>query len=123
MRVKDYLNKIGGSTDVTFIKARARKDSNTPGYHAEYQTTPIRMAYEWLDPNWNNKKLLNSIILNDKQPPIEWISGAKWSNDFNSGHLKSLLVISEEDMELLIPWKEQRDSMEEYIEKRITTLL
>ena len=40
MTVREYLKNCNKYADVTFIKARARKDVHTPGYHAEYQTTP-----------------------------------------------------------------------------------
>ena len=111
MLVKEFLsNKTG---DVTFIKARARKDANTPFYHTEYQTTPIRRVNEWTGD------ILDYIILNDAQTPIDWLSGAPWKNSFDRGNLISLLVISPDDLELLYPSKEQRDSMIKYIDSKI----
>lgn len=112
MLVKEFLKDITG--EVTFIKARARKDANTPFYHAEYQTTPIRRVEDWTD------KILDYIILNNAQTPIDWLSGAPWKMAFDRGDLMSLLVISPEDFELLYPSKEQRDSMIKYIDKEIT---
>lgn len=117
MKVKEYLEKLPENSNVTFIKARARKDAHTPFYHAEYQTTPIWRAKEWI--SFNNEKFLESVVLNDKQMPIEWLSGATWSGDVKSGLLKCLLVVSQEDFELLYKSKEQRDSTEEYIEKKL----
>lgn len=117
MKVKEYFKKMRPSDDVTFIKARAREDAHTPFYHAEYQTTPIRRVAEW--EQGNNGKLLDSIILNDNQMPIDWLSGAMWGRQVKFGRLKCLLVISEEDFELLYRSKEQRDSMERFIEEKI----
>ena len=118
MKVKDYLERIKKSTDVTFIKARAREDANSPFYHAEYQTTPIWKASEWMSYK-NNERLMNSIVLNDKQMPIEWLSGAKWGTSVKNGHLKCLLVISEDDFALLYRSEDQRNSMEHYIEEKL----
>lgn len=116
MRVRKYLEKLEPLTDVTFIKARARKDAHTPFYHCEYQETPIYMAKDWLKNN--QTELLDSIILNDKQMPIQWLSGADWTSAISNGRLKCLLVISEEDCVLLFS-KAQQESLEEYIEDRI----
>ena len=114
MIVKEYLEKIGKYDSVTFIKARARKDANTPFFHAEYQETPINPACKW------EGDILQAIILNDNQPPIEWLSGAAWSNVFEAGNLKSLLVVSPEDLILLIPNEEQRKGIIEYIEGKLS---
>ena len=113
MTVREYLKDCNKYTDVTFIKAIARKDKHTPAYHAEYQTTPIRMLVEWEKSN-----LMDYYILNDKQCPIDWLSGTHWKVDFDNGRLISLLVISKEDLETLYP-KEQVASIIEYIDKKI----
>ncbi len=112
MLVREFLKDV--MTNVTFIKARARKDAHTPFYHAEYQTTPMRYPYEWMDT-----PLADYIILNDAQPPIDWLSGAPWQNCFNRGCLESLLIISPEDFELLYPSAEQRDHMVKFINQKI----
>lgn len=120
MKVREYLElaQVSKFTSVTFIKARARKDAHTPGYHSEYQTTPIYTVEQWAD-----SRLMDYIVLNDKQAPIEWLSGGRgWTNWFNGGHLLSLLVISEEDLKLLYPG-EQGDSLEKYIEKELKNTL
>ena len=113
MTVREYLKDCNKSADVTFIKARARKDAHTPGYHAEYQTTPIRMCVEW-----ESSRLMDYYILNDKQCPIDWLSGASWKGAFENGRLISLLVISKEDLETLYS-KEQATRLIEYIDKKI----
>jgi hypothetical protein len=114
MTVKKYFERLGKYQSVTFIKARARKDANTPFYHDEYQTTPCRTVNEWLSSD-----LMDYIILNDKQMPIDWLCGAPWGNQVKAGCLKCLLVISREDAELLYS-KEQFAEMEEYIDEQIT---
>ena len=111
MRVREFLENVTG--EVTFIKARARKDARTPFYHAEYQTTPIRRVQEW------EGNILDYIILNDAQPPIDWLSGSPWQNQFKRGDLTSLLVISPEDLALLYPNEEQRAHMVEFIDEKI----
>ena len=88
MTVREYLKDCNKYADVTFIKARARKDAHTPGYHAEYQTTPIRTLVDWEKSN-----LMDYYILNDRQCPIDWLSGAPWKVAFDNGRLISLLVI------------------------------
>lgn len=117
MKVREYLGKLPESRHVTFIKARARKDAHTPYYHPEYQTTPLLSARGWLANS--NEKLMDSIVLNDKQMPIDWLCGATWSGNVKNGLLKCILVVSQEDFELLYKSKEQRDSMEAYIEKQL----
>lgn len=114
MLVKEFLSNKPDYKNVTFIKARARKDANTPFYHPEYQETPIRMVYEW------KGDILDYIILNDAQAPIDWLSGSRWKNAFDRGELISLLVISAEDLELLYPDKGQRDGLIEFIDSQIT---
>lgn len=113
MRVREYLNGFNKNTRVTFIKARARKDANTPFYHAEYQTTPIRTSDEW-----KNSKIMDYYILNNKQQPIQWLSGAGWVNEFKRGDLLSLLVISEEDLHLLYN-KKQAAEIINYIDNKL----
>lgn len=119
MRVRDYLHSIGNNTEVTFIKVKARKDARTPFYHPEYQTTPIYTTWEWLDGE--NERLLNSVVLNDNQPPLEWKDGG-WKNWFDKGFLKCLLIVSESDFELLYPDREQREHSERFIEEKIKGL-
>lgn len=111
MTVREYLGNC--NKKITFIKARARKDAHTPGYHAEYQTTPIRTFAEW-----KNSNLMDYYILNHRQCPIDWLSGASWKVAFDNGWLISLLVISKEDLETLYS-KEGAASMIEYIDKKI----
>lgn len=109
MKVKDYFKRLGECDSVTFIKARARKDAHTPYYHAEYQTTPTRTVEEWSD----SSLLMDYIVLNHEQPPIEWLSGTsvKW--------WKCILIISEEDLATLYPNEHQRQSMISYIDSKI----
>lgn len=109
MRVEKYFEGLKKYDTVTFIKARARKDANTPFYHAEYQTTPLNTVNCWM----KDKSILDYIILNDRQTPIEWLSGASWA------HERCLLIISAEDFALLYPSEEQRKSIETFIEKKI----
>ena len=113
MKVREYLSNFSKYTDVTFIKARARKDANTPFYHTEYQTTPMQSIEDW-----EKSKIMDYYVLNNKQSPIEWLSGTGWINQFNRGHLISLLVISKEDIETLYS-KEQAKNIIEYIDKKI----
>ena len=115
MTVREYLKARNKYADVTFIKAIARKDERTPGYHAEYQTTPIRTIAELEKSN-----LMDYYVLNDKQSPIDWLSGAPWKVAFDNGRLISLLVISKEDLETLFS-KEQASSIIEYIDKEINS--
>lgn len=114
MKVKEYLEHMHDAQQVMFIKARARKDAHTPFYHAEYQTTPVYYTRAWMA-----SKLTDSVILNDRQMPIEWLSGAKYSAAVMSGNIKCLLVASEEDFALLIPDEVQRAEMVQYIDEQL----
>lgn len=108
MKVEVYFSRLHKLDSVTFIKVRARKDNGTPFYHAEYQTTPTNMVEQW-----RNSNLMDYIVLNDNQPQIEWLCG---------GYVKStrcMLIISEEDFALLYPNAEQRQSMIDFIDKKI----
>lgn len=111
MTVKTYLEKFDKSMEITFIKARARKDARTPKYHAEYQTTPLFSRRECVEERY----LSDYIILSDKQRPIDWLCGAPWDRPW----VLCLLVISADDLALLYPNAEQRKGMIEYIDKKI----
>ena len=117
MNVREYMGRYGKYTGFTFIKARARKDAHTPYYHAEYQTTPIWDADEWLKSK--NTQILDSIVLNDKQASITWLSGVDWNVQIKAGIVKCLLIITPEDFELLYPGEQQRQSMEKFIEGKL----
>ena len=106
MLVKEYLNTLNANQDVTFIKAVAQKDENSPFYSEVYHTTPIRQAHEW-----QNSSVSDFYILNHKQCPIDWLSGATWKNQFEKGHLKSLLIISKEDIEKLYSPKQAAETI------------
>ena len=108
MLVKVYFERLRATDNVTFIKARARKDANSPYYHAEYQTTPTNIV-----ASWKESSIMNYIILNDNQSQIEWLSGG-YLND-----TRCMLIISEEDFALLYPSEEQRQSMIEYIDSKL----
>lgn len=114
MTVREYLEKTGWKGNLTFIKARARKDAHTPFFHPEYQTTPMRYAWEW-----QSDHILDSIVLNDKQPSITWLSGADWNLDIKRKNARCLLIIHPEDFKQLYPDADQRKGMEEYIGKQL----
>ena len=117
MKVRDYLQRLGQYQNVTFLIARAVKDDHSPFFHAEYRTTPMRMAKEWL--SYNNEPILDSIVLNDKQQPITWLSGADWSGMIRSGLAVCLLVIHQTDFSLMYVSSEQRKHIVSYIEKKL----
>jgi hypothetical protein len=112
MLVREFIETYCNATRITFLKARARKDANTPFYHAEYQETPLYLLND-------DNGLMDYIVLNDSQPPIDWLSGASWQNNFKNRSLESLLVISEEDFKTLYPNEEQRAGMITYIDEKI----
>lgn len=114
MTVREYLERTKWKGQITFIKARARKDAHAPFFHPEYQTTPLRFAWEW-----QSDHVLDSIVLNDKQPSITWLSGADWNPHISRGHFKCLLIIHPDDFSQLYPGETQRKGMEEYIDKQL----
>lgn len=104
MLVREYLQKLDGFQNVTFIKAIAQKEDGSSFYDEVYQTTPIRQAYEW-----QSSPIMEYYILNHKQAPIEWLSGASWKKQVDNGGLISMLVISKKDIELLYSPKQSAD--------------
>ena len=114
MLVRDYINQFNITGNITFIKAEAREDAHTPYYHPEYRTLPIYHVSE-LDQT----AIKDYIVLNNAQHPIDWLTGANWGTDFERGTLASLLVISNEDLELLYRDATQREDLIRGIEKRI----
>ena len=115
MTVKEYLEKYRkDNVSVTFIVAKAEKDEMSPFYHPVYMTTPIFNVWEWM----KNDKMMDYIVLNDNQAPIDWLSGANWNNRYNHGDLTCMLVISKEELHTLYS-KEQAASIEKFIEKEI----
>ena len=116
MTVYEYLAGYTPSNpQITFIKARARKDANTPYYHAEYQTTPMY----YLSEAMRLERLKDYIILNDRILAMDWLCGADWNYLIKKGHAKCLLIISPEDLELLLPNTEQREICIFHIANRI----
>lgn len=115
MTVQEYLKlkDMPEHKDLTFIKARARKDAVTPFYHAEYQTTPIRTVLEW-----KNSKVMDYIVLNDKQPTIDWLSGCPWNIQIKNGNLLCFLVVSKEDLCILYG-EVQATSLEGFIDEKL----
>lgn len=116
MKVKEYLQLIGktenSSDSLTFVISRAVKDDNTPYYHEEYRTTPIRSIWEWCESD-----IMNYIVLNPTQPPIDWLTTG-WNNRYKRGDLMSMLVIPKEDLYLIYPQK-QADELIIFIDKKI----
>lgn len=113
MTVLEYLMKTKVH-EITFIKARARKDAASPFYHPEYQTTPMYSRGEAL----NMKKLSDYIVLNDRQESITWLSGADWNIHIRKGIARCLLVISPEDFKTLYD-ESQMKHMIAYIDKKL----
>lgn len=113
MLVKDYLKNFASNTSVTFIRAIAHKEEGSARYEEMYKTTPIRQIWDW-----ENSPIMNYHILNNKQCPIDWLSGAQWKKQFHRGDLLSLLVISQEDIEKLYSVKQAADLID-FIGKEI----
>ena len=116
MKVSEYVAKMDKKVgEITFIKARARKDGHTPFYHPEYQTCPLY----WKDEVIKKNILSDYIILNDRQESITWLSGADWNIHIRMGTARCLLVISPDDLLLLYPSIKQDDHMIKYIEAKL----
>ena len=102
MLVKEYLEikKIKEHQDITFIKAIPEKDERSPFYHCKYLTTPLMKVDEIIE---RKSYLLDYVILNDDQQPINWLCGANWSHWYKRGQLICMTVISIEDLQFLYP--------------------
>lgn len=114
MTVREYLKDCNKYADATFIVTRARRNVCAPGYHAEYQTTPVKSIEEWEKSN-----LMDYYILNNEQCPINWLSGSNWKIDFDNGNLISLLVISKDDLKMIYSSDEQIIRIIKYIDSKI----
>lgn len=118
MKVREYLTlPENRNLQFTFIIATARKDAGTPFFHAEYHDSALMPAQDWMTRN--NADILDSIILNDRQAPIVWMSGVDWNARIRSGRARCLLIIEEQDFYLLYPSESQRNSMEKFISDRL----
>lgn len=102
MKVKEYLQNVKGYQDVTFIKVIVSEHGAT-----SYKTTTIQQASEW-----QNSPLREFYILNDNQPPLEWLSGSVLSNRFKSGALLCMLIVSEDDLYMLYSEKQAKEIIE-----------
>lgn len=116
MKVKEYLEHLKVSNDVTFIIAKAEKYENVQSYYPVYKTTPIYKVSEWKN---NESGILDYVVLNNKQNPIDWLSGSRWNNQFEAGRLECILAIKQEELYTLYSNKEQADSLEKFIENEI----
>lgn len=113
MTVKEYFEAFPHK-DTTFIIARAIKDGNTPFYHCEYRTTPLRSVDEWK----HCKDIMECIVLNNKQPSITWLTGVDWNPNIQRGFYRCMLIIPQKDFKTMYSEK-QRNSMIEYIDNKI----
>lgn len=120
MKTKEYLEKLDRSDKVAVILAKAVKNEFAPGYHPEYEQYQTSSARDWIIFCNSSETFKGSIILNDHQPPIDWLSGDMIRGDaFQRGGFKCLLVVGKEAFELLCPDKEDRDGIERGIEERL----
>lgn len=114
MTFKEYAERYLKNYDqVSFILAKAEKDEHSPFYHTVYETTPMRTVSDWLSGTW----ALDLNILNDEQPPIDWLSGAQWNGWYNKGWMRNLLVIKITELEILHP--QEANSLLQFIDKEI----
>ncbi len=120
MRFKQFREEMKNiSTKYAFITTTAVKDEHTPFNHPEYDAThPMLDSYEIKDKCWAD----DYVILNPHQCPIDWSSGANWSNLFNRGYLECLLIIKYEELVKLSSEQQAKD-LEEYIDKKVIEYL
>ena len=114
VKVREYLDQFTTSSNISFIVTKAVKDEGSPFFHEEYHTSPMYYVSNLRELQW----AMDMNVLNDHQPPIDWLCGAKWGTWYNKGWLTSMLIISDEDIELLYG-KKQSESMLKYIEKEM----
>ena len=111
MKLREWLDRQG-TTDVTFIIAKAVKDERSPMYHNEYRETSISQVWELKRSPWVDKY----IVINANHPPID-ITGS-WVSKFNKGHLKCAIITTEQDLHTLY-CGEQAESMISYYDKTV----
>lgn len=116
MTIREYavLAGFGEYDDVTFIRCRAIKSKSAPGYDKAYFDCPMDKWIYWSGTTF----VADCIVLNPNQPPIDWVSGFPFIGMFNSHQLRSLLVVSRDDLRLLYSGK-QADDLEKYIDDKL----
>lgn len=112
MNLKEYLETIPKNDRVTFIISKAVKDSGSPFYHNEFETVPIRIAWEWLQSTHLDKYL----VINSNHPPIDITGG--WVNWYNRNDLRCLIVTTKESL-ITQYGEKQGSSMIEYYKKHV----
>lgn len=110
MTRKEWLETQNKNDEVTFIIAKAVKDENSPMYHYEYRTTPIRAVWDWLNGSNNDKY----IVINTDHPPIDITNG--WGNWYKRGSLKCAIITTNEDLFKMYSG-EQAERMIEYYDR------
>lgn len=119
MTTREYLQKIqeknGTCRDVTFIIARAVKDTHSPFYHHEFYGTPIRSVSEWL--RWGDEFLDEHLVINADHPPID-VTG-HWINKYKRGWVSCAMLTTEADLQLLYPGQQAVD-MANYYRRTVT---
>lgn len=100
MTRQEWLENLNKYDEVTFIIAKAVKDDNSPMYHTEYRTTPIRAVYEWLH------REDEYVVINTDHAPID-VTG-NWGKWYRSGRLKCAIITTKEDLyKMYGEWAEQ----------------
>ena len=108
MTIREYLERIGRN-NVTFIILHAVKDDNTPFYHSEYKTTPVRHRDEWLQ---GDGFIDNHIVIMADHPPVD-LTGA-WHNWYKDGFLRCAVVTTEADLRTMYSEKQALDMIAMY---------
>ena len=111
MKLKEWLQSKGKYDNATFIIERIVKDDNTPFYHEEYRTTPIRTVEEWLGSTTAEKY----IVIKADQAPLD-ISG-NWTNWYKGGHLHCAVITTEEDVYTHYSETQAKEMLEWYDKK------
>lgn len=119
MTAREYLQKIQekhGTPEVTFIIAHSVKDSHSPFYHYEYDTTPVYSINELL--RYPSGSFIDThLVVNADHPPID-ITGI-WVRHYNRGYLRCAVLETEDDLRIKYSGKQAED-MIAYYKREVT---
>ena len=115
MTVKEYLNKLGIDTESSCINLAFVTLVRFDDGQNYSRITFMRTIWEWFE---DNSTILDSYVLNTKQPVVSWLSGADWNPSILNNRNMCLLVVSKEQLLKMYSEKQAMETLK-YIDHKI----
>ena len=115
MTVKEYLNKLGIDTESSCINLAFVTLVRYDDGQNYSRITSMRTIWEWFE---DNSTILDSYVLNTKQPVVSWLSGANWNPSILNDRNMCLLVVSKEQLLKMYSEKQAMETLK-YIDHKI----